>query len=55
MSIFGPGGILFTHPELTVMELRTPLDGFDVLVGLDMLPECMLILNGPQKQFTLAF
>jgi hypothetical protein len=35
--------------------LPTVLPNLDVLVGLDVLLECKLILEGPVRKFTLEF
>ena len=44
----------FTHPTLRVMGL--PLGSlFDVLIGMDILLNCKLLLDGPGRQFTLEF
>jgi len=58
LSIFGPqgsAGPALVRPNLVVTELATALQKFDVLIGLDILSECLFILDGPGKQFTLAF
>jgi len=40
-------------PQLTVMELALPIPGIDVLIGLDVLLNGKLFLDGPARQFTL--
>jgi hypothetical protein len=50
-----PGTPWLTQPDLLVMELPTGLPDIDVLIGLDVLLECKLILDGPARQFTLEF
>jgi hypothetical protein len=57
LSITDPGGAspMLTAPQLLVMELTTALADADVLVGLDVLLQCRLLLDGPARQFTLDF
>ncbi len=38
-----------------VTELPAPLPDADVLVGLDLLLDCKLVLDGPGRWFTLEF
>jgi hypothetical protein len=57
LSIPNPGsssGPLLTRSPLLVMESLMAFTSFDVVVGLDILTECLLIFDGPGKQFTLA-
>jgi len=44
----------FVQPDLVVMELppETPVD---VLIGMDVLLDCRMLLDGPGRQFTLDF
>lgn len=49
-----PGSML-TRDDLLVMELIDPPPDVDVLVGLDILLDCRLLLDGPARQFTLDF
>jgi hypothetical protein len=49
------GAPWLTRPDLQVTELATVLPDTDVLVGLDILLECKLVLDGPVRQFTLDF
>jgi hypothetical protein len=49
------GGILSVRPDLRVTEWLYPGPGLDALVGMDVLSEGLLILDGPGRQFTLAF
>jgi hypothetical protein len=44
-----------THSTLQVTELNALLPDTDVLIGLDVLLECKLLLDGPAPQFTLEF
>lgn len=58
LSITDPtqqGSPMLTHPSLLVMELATPLPDADVLIGLDILLNCQLLLDGPNRRFTLDF
>jgi hypothetical protein len=57
MIICGPAGEP-TPPlvvsDLLVSALSTTLP-FDVLIGMDVLRECLLVLDGPGQQFILGF
>jgi hypothetical protein len=44
----------FVIPDLTVMELP-PGTTFDVLIGMDVLLQCRMLLDGPGNTFTLDF
>jgi len=58
LSIFGPRGVAgpaLVRPDLLATELSFVLQSFDVLIGLDILSQCLFILDGPGTQFTLAF
>jgi hypothetical protein len=44
----------FVVPDLEVMELP-PHIPLDVLIGMDVLLECRLLLDGPGRQFTLDY
>jgi hypothetical protein len=48
-------GPMLTRPDLIVMELIDPIPDVEVLIGLDILLDCRLFLDGPGKQFTLDF
>jgi hypothetical protein len=54
LSLIGPGGVLFTHPQLTVMELPHAAAD-EVLIGRDILDAGLLVGHGPGQSFTLAF
>jgi hypothetical protein len=57
LTISGSGataGPTLVQPDLLVSELTVPLP-FDVLIGLDVLRECLLVLDGPGEQFILGF
>ncbi len=45
----------FTLPTVLVSELPIQLADADVLVGLNVLLECNLLLEGPAKTFSLIF
>jgi hypothetical protein len=58
LSVYGPTGSptpLLVRPDLLVTELAVTLPGVDVLIGLDVLRECLFVLNGPGDQFILGF
>jgi hypothetical protein len=48
-------GPLLTRSDLIVMELIDPPPDVEVLIGLDILLDCQLFLDGPGRQFTLDF
>ena len=48
-------GPMLTRPNLIVMELLDPIPDVDVLIGLDILLDCRLLVDGPGRQFTLDF
>jgi hypothetical protein len=50
-----PVKVWLTRPDLEVAELAVVLPDLDVLVGLDVLLECKLLLNGPGRRFMLKF
>jgi hypothetical protein len=50
-----PAGSWVTLPNLLVTELAIALADADVLIGLDVLLECKLLLDGPARQFSLDF
>ena len=50
-----PSAAAFTAPTVLVMELPNDLPDEDVLVGLDVLQELNLLLEGPAKTFSLIF
>jgi hypothetical protein len=45
----------FVRPNLLVTELAVSLLPVEVLIGMDVLRECLLIVDGPGQQFTLGF
>jgi hypothetical protein len=48
-------GPMLTRGSLTVMELPIAIPGIDMLIGLDLLLDCKLTVDGPGRQFTLEF
>ncbi len=46
-------GIVFATPNLFVTEMPTPPTGLDALIGLEIVFQCVLIVDGPNRQFTL--
>jgi hypothetical protein len=48
-------GAMLTREDLIVMELADPIPDVEVLIGLDILLDCRLLLDGPGRQFTLDF
>lgn len=48
-------GPMLTRSRLLVMELTDPPPDIDVLIGLDILLDCRLLLDGPGGYFTLDF
>jgi hypothetical protein len=59
LVIHGPAGPMGPHlvqPDLFVMGLATSLpQQLDVLIGRDVLRECLFIADGPARTFSLAF
>jgi len=58
LTISGPKGAagpMLVRPTLVVTELAAPLTNLDILVGRDVLDECLFQLDGPGKQFLLGF
>jgi len=60
LSVLIPGptgvmGVTLVNPDVVVTELAQPLPNVEVLVGLDILRECLLIADWPGHRFTLAF
>ena len=49
----GPGPLLVLS-QLRVMELVQPLQNIDVLIGLDVLMQTVLHLDGPSRQFSIS-
>ena len=58
LSITDPAAVgapMFVHPYLTVTELPYPPAGLDVLIGLDVILEGRLLIDGATRSFTLEF
>jgi hypothetical protein len=51
----GLGKIMLTKSDLLITELPATLPDTDVLIGLDVLLDCKLFLDGPSRQFSLDF
>jgi hypothetical protein len=49
-----PGSPWVTQADLLVTKLATALPDLDVLVGLDVLLECTLVLDGRAREFTIS-
>ncbi len=50
-----PSTHTLVREHLVIMELLHALPTFEALIGMDVLAQCLLILDGPGQQFTLAF
>lgn len=48
-------GPMLTRDDLLVMELIHPSPDVEVFIGLDILLDCRLLLDGPGGYFTLDF
>jgi hypothetical protein len=48
-------GPMLNEPNLKVMEMPAPIPGVEVLIGMDLLLNCRLIVDGPARQFSLEF
>lgn len=48
-------GPMLTRNDLLVMELINPPPDVEVFIGLDILLDCRLLLDGPGRRFTLEF
>ena len=58
LSIPPPGNVpgpMLTRRDLIVMEMPSPIPGAEVLIGLDILLDCKMLLDGPAQWFTLEF
>ena len=49
-----PPRILLTEDQLRIMEWVVPAPNIEVLIGLDILRECLLIIDGKRGVFTLG-
>ncbi|HYT91618.1 MAG TPA: aspartyl protease family protein [Gemmataceae bacterium] len=58
LTIAGPkvaAGPILVRPTLLVTELAVPLSNLEILVGRDVLDECLFGLDGPGGSFLLGF
>jgi Aspartyl protease len=58
LSVPNPTGArtpMLVRPQWAVTEFLHPPPGIDVLLGMDLVRECLSILDGPGAAFTLAF
>jgi hypothetical protein len=58
LTISDPGpktGPTLALSDLLVSEFAAPLPNIDTLIGMDLLHECLLVLDGPGQQFLLGF
>ena len=58
LTIAGPAGRagpVLAIPDLLVSELTVPLANLDALIGMDVLRQCLLVLDGPGQQFIFGF
>ena len=52
--IFGESPLVFDTLEVVAADLRRRF-GVQALLGRDVLQRCLLVYNGPEEQFTLAY
>jgi hypothetical protein len=58
LSIFGPAGIAgpaLVRPTWLVTDFVQPLPGVEALIGMDLIGEIILTVNGPGRTFRLDF
>jgi hypothetical protein len=55
LPVSGTTGTALNQPDLVVMELPSPIPGVQVLIGMDVLLDCRLVVDGPGRQFLLEF
>jgi hypothetical protein len=58
VSVTQPGwtaGPSFVVPDVDVMEYAQTISRIDAVIGLDVLLQCQLIIDGPAMQFSLSF
>ncbi|MCI0462492.1 MAG: retroviral-like aspartic protease family protein [Gemmataceae bacterium] len=58
LNVFGPAGAagpMFVKSTLVVTELAAALPNIEVLLGQDVLAECLFLLDGPRGHFLLGF
>ena len=49
------GGPMFVQTKLEVINRAKPIPDLDVLVGMDVMNECVTLIDGPGRQFTISF
>jgi hypothetical protein len=58
LSVPNPTGVrtpMLVQPQWEVTEFLHPPPGIDVLLGMDLVKECLWIIDGPGGFFTLGF
>jgi len=58
LSIFGLQGVTgpaLTRPTWNVTDFSRPLPGIQALLGMDLVRQIVLKIDGPRKTFTLVF
>jgi aspartyl protease len=58
LSVPAPGGAvgpMLTVPDLVVTELTATLPDVDALIGMDVVRQCLIVIDGPGKQFLVSF
>ncbi len=53
--MFGLAGATVLVRDLEVSALAHPIPGTDLLIGLDLLLDCRLFVDGPARTFTFDF
>lgn len=54
-GLAGRSGPVLVIPDLLVSELTAPLPNIEALIGMDVLRQCLLVMDGPGQQCILAF
>ena len=58
LTLLAPGGNAsrnLVRPNLAVLGMANAPIGFDVMIGMDLLRDCLLVVDAPANLFTLAF
>jgi hypothetical protein len=58
LTVLDPGGNAsrnLVRPDQPILGMASPPVGFDVVIGMDLLKECLSVADGPAGQFSLAF
>ncbi len=58
LTLLAPGPsppVNLARPNQAVLGMANAPIGFDVVIGMDLLNDCLLINDGPVGRFTLAF